>query len=282
MPDARGHGLSDAPASGYSNQDHARDIAGLIQALDLDKPAVGGHSMGAATTLRLVADYPDLASCAILEDPPMWSAGPPAAAPGRPNPRESIRRTVLDAQSSDLQTTINRGKTEHPSWSDEEWQPWADAKKHVSTHFLDEMATVPAARNWRDLLARVQSPDAADHLGPRARRHRHPEASAEAQQILPIPPGDQTRRRRPQHPPRTIRPVPRRRQDLPAPRTPGATKPRRHLTPIHPIDTQIGVCYQASASRRTQRGALGRVLRRRWAFGGSHRRVDARQPTKHT
>src|SRR5262245_43007356 len=71
MPDARGHGLSDAPTEGYTNTDHAQDLAGFIQALNLEQPAVAGHSMGAATTLRLIADYPDLASCAILEDPPM-------------------------------------------------------------------------------------------------------------------------------------------------------------------------------------------------------------------
>ncbi|MDQ6675325.1 MAG: hypothetical protein M3069_32090 [Chloroflexota bacterium] len=40
----------------------------------------GGHSVGAATTLRPVADYPELASCAVLE-----------------------------AQATDLQTTIAPG-----------------------------------------------------------------------------------------------------------------------------------------------------------------------------
>src|ERR1051326_8964463 len=87
MPDARGHGQSDAPASGYSSSDHAADLAGLIKGLALDRPAVGGHSMGAATTLRLIADYPDLARCAILEDPPMWLGEGRPATPGRQDPR---------------------------------------------------------------------------------------------------------------------------------------------------------------------------------------------------
>ena len=129
--------------------------------------------------------YPDLASCAILEDPPIWSAGPPTSAPGRPSPREGIRRTVLDAQSADLETVITRGKTQHPSWAEAEWQPWADAKKHVSTNFLDELATVPPAANWRELLARVKVPDAADHLGPRTRRHRRPRSRRGSDHILP-------------------------------------------------------------------------------------------------
>src|SRR4051812_9882211 len=185
MPDARGHGLSDAPASGYSNQDHARDIAGLITALELDKPAVGGHSMGGATTLRLVADYPDLASCAILEDPPIWSTPPSAPTSGRPNPREAMRRTVLDAKAGDLQTVIASGKTEHPSWSDDEWQPWADAKQHVSTQFLDEMASVPPAANWRELLGQVKAPTLLVTADPERGAIVTPEAAAEAQRILP-------------------------------------------------------------------------------------------------
>src|SRR5207244_10628335 len=44
MPDARGHGLSDAPESGYTSADRAADLAALIEALRLLKPTVGGHS----------------------------------------------------------------------------------------------------------------------------------------------------------------------------------------------------------------------------------------------
>ncbi|MCP4687120.1 MAG: alpha/beta hydrolase, partial [Desulfobacterales bacterium] len=51
MYDARGHGLSDAPEAGYSAEDHAADLAGLIQALELKdpRPVLMGHSMGAST-----------------------------------------------------------------------------------------------------------------------------------------------------------------------------------------------------------------------------------------
>ena len=36
MVDARGHGLSAVPKTGYSTDDHAADLADLVQALDLD------------------------------------------------------------------------------------------------------------------------------------------------------------------------------------------------------------------------------------------------------
>jgi pimeloyl-ACP methyl ester carboxylesterase len=102
MPDARGHGLSDAPSSGYSSADHAADLAGLIAALDLRRPAVGGHSMGAATTLRLLADHPDLVRCAILEDPPFLMTERPAPAPGERDARAEFRATVQRAKDNDL------------------------------------------------------------------------------------------------------------------------------------------------------------------------------------
>jgi pimeloyl-ACP methyl ester carboxylesterase len=39
LPDARGHGLSDAPERGYTTSDHAGDLAGFINALG--SPAAG-------------------------------------------------------------------------------------------------------------------------------------------------------------------------------------------------------------------------------------------------
>src|SRR5438105_6683569 len=47
MPDARGHGMSEAPDGGYTSADHAADLAGVIRGLGLERPAVAGHSMGA-------------------------------------------------------------------------------------------------------------------------------------------------------------------------------------------------------------------------------------------
>src|SRR5947207_4628322 len=43
MPDARGHGLTDAPDAGYDHTTRAADLAAFVQALGLDRPVVGGH-----------------------------------------------------------------------------------------------------------------------------------------------------------------------------------------------------------------------------------------------
>ncbi|MBP6803028.1 MAG: alpha/beta hydrolase, partial [Chloroflexi bacterium] len=57
MPDARGHGLSARVQPGEP-LDNAADVAGLITALGLRKPVVGGHSMGGLTATELGARYP--------------------------------------------------------------------------------------------------------------------------------------------------------------------------------------------------------------------------------
>ena len=57
--DLRGHGLSDAPPAGYSLDDMADDLLGLLDALDVERPVVVGHSYGADIALYFAAAHPD-------------------------------------------------------------------------------------------------------------------------------------------------------------------------------------------------------------------------------
>ena len=74
MPDARGHGLSDAPDGDYGPLEQAADLAGVIEGLGLQRPIIVGHSMGALTALTLAGRYPALPGAIALEDPPPWWA----------------------------------------------------------------------------------------------------------------------------------------------------------------------------------------------------------------
>src|SRR5690349_23872155 len=49
MPDARGHGNSSTPLTGYRYEDHARDVIGLIRELGLAASVLLGSSMGGLT-----------------------------------------------------------------------------------------------------------------------------------------------------------------------------------------------------------------------------------------
>jgi pimeloyl-ACP methyl ester carboxylesterase len=73
VPDLRGHGQSDAPASGYALPDYAGDLVELIEAC-LGSPGpvpVVGHSLGALVGMTLAALRPDLVSWLVLLDPPL-------------------------------------------------------------------------------------------------------------------------------------------------------------------------------------------------------------------
>lgn len=74
--DLRGRGLSDKPESGYSMADHAVDIVGLLDALEIEQTVVGGHSYGAFLTFYLAANYPARVAKLILIDIAKEAADP--------------------------------------------------------------------------------------------------------------------------------------------------------------------------------------------------------------
>jgi len=67
--DARGHGRTDAPPSGYAVDDRVADLVGVLDALDLEDPVLYGHSMGGGTVAAAAARHPECASAVVLEDP---------------------------------------------------------------------------------------------------------------------------------------------------------------------------------------------------------------------
>ena len=114
--DLRGHGYSDVPADGYSPQDMAEDLAQLLEALEIERPVIVGHSYGADIALYLAAAYPERVSEVIAiesalpaledsrrgEDWVGWSywagaleqAGHPVPPEHRSNLRYMIRATI--------------------------------------------------------------------------------------------------------------------------------------------------------------------------------------------
>src|SRR5216684_8973937 len=69
-PDMRGHGQSDAPASGYTPNDYANDLLELIEAELAPPVPVVGHSLGALVAMAMAELRPDLVSWLVLLDPP--------------------------------------------------------------------------------------------------------------------------------------------------------------------------------------------------------------------
>ncbi len=57
LVDLRGHGKSDTPPHGYHMDDMARDVAGMMDCLHLDRVHIIGSSLGAEVGLSLAANY---------------------------------------------------------------------------------------------------------------------------------------------------------------------------------------------------------------------------------
>jgi pimeloyl-ACP methyl ester carboxylesterase len=56
--DLRGHGYSGTPPTGYSPDDMASDLQQLLEALEIERPVIVGHSYGADIALYLAARQP--------------------------------------------------------------------------------------------------------------------------------------------------------------------------------------------------------------------------------
>lgn len=63
---ARGHGESDRPAAGYEISNMAADVRALLDALDVERAVIVGHSMGAAIALLFAAAYPERVAGLVL------------------------------------------------------------------------------------------------------------------------------------------------------------------------------------------------------------------------
>ncbi len=67
--DLRGRGLSDRPDT-YSMAEHSADVLGALDALGLERVALGGHSFGGLLTLYLAATAPERVERALVLDAP--------------------------------------------------------------------------------------------------------------------------------------------------------------------------------------------------------------------
>jgi N-formylmaleamate deformylase len=74
--DARGHGQSDRANGAFNDTLRVADLVAVVSQLELDRPAMLGHSMGAATIALAVAATPSLSRGIVLEDPAWWEIPP--------------------------------------------------------------------------------------------------------------------------------------------------------------------------------------------------------------
>ncbi|MES2535845.1 MAG: alpha/beta hydrolase [Pseudomonadota bacterium] len=68
VPDLRGTGASEKPATGYDKKTMAQDIHGLVKSLGFDKATIVGHDIGLMVAYAYAAQYPDETDHLVLMD----------------------------------------------------------------------------------------------------------------------------------------------------------------------------------------------------------------------
>lgn len=156
LPDARGHGRSARVQSG-ENIDAVADLAGLITALGLEKPVLGGHSMGGGVSAQTAACHPELIRALILEDPAWFNPQPPkdpnAKEEPRPNPFADFLTKVKDLP---LEEVMAKCRQDSPTWPEIELRPWAESKKQFDPTFLQ--VRMPFRTDWREVAKALPCP----------------------------------------------------------------------------------------------------------------------------
>ncbi|MEZ4662611.1 MAG: alpha/beta hydrolase [Caldilineaceae bacterium] len=163
MVDARGHGRSDAPEAGYNPPTMAADLAGVITGLGLSKPVVMGHSMGGSTTMALAGLYPDLPGAIIIEDSGASNrmGGNSAEAKAR---LQQWHDRMVNLQSKTRAEVLQQGRTDNPTWSDAELEPWSHAKLRFNLNALNREGAGDV--NWEHILGHITCPALLLHADP--------------------------------------------------------------------------------------------------------------------
>lgn len=131
--DIRGRGLSSAPEKGYSLPDYAADVETVLRGLDIERPILLGHSMGARIAVAHAVLYPAPRTPLIVIDPPLTGPGRTPYSISEDTFVKSIRDARAGATKDDMRPYF-------PSWSDDHlqlrarWLGTCDEGAVIQTH----------------------------------------------------------------------------------------------------------------------------------------------------
>jgi pimeloyl-ACP methyl ester carboxylesterase len=156
MVDTRGHGLTDPFTPADDSNTLVKDVVEFVGAMKFEKPILMGHSMGAATVMRLGADYPDLAKAIVMLDPGLGRRGPggPGAGARPPEARGA------DTQGSDRTAAPRNTERDAAPRAPEQRAASAPDRLRISMFGSPETLVAQNNYNFEDLVAtcRRQNP----------------------------------------------------------------------------------------------------------------------------
>lgn len=176
MLDTRGHGLSDPFTPADDGDTLVKDVVEFVEAMDFAKPILMGHSMGAATVMRVGAEYPDLAQAIVMLDPGLARrapaargarpSGPPraaAAAASAPDPLSismfGSPETLVAQNNYALEDLVAKCRRQTPKWDLVDCEYWALSKKQYHGAYTSEaQAAMSGTMATGESLAKIPVP----------------------------------------------------------------------------------------------------------------------------
>ena len=116
VPDQRGTGWTDAPATGYERDQLLADVVALLDALEIDRVHLVGHDWGALIGFLLCFEHPErVRSFMSIAIPHPYIRFTPKAVPGLPAPVVPVRgRHAGPGSQAPALGTSALGAAHHP------------------------------------------------------------------------------------------------------------------------------------------------------------------------
>jgi pimeloyl-ACP methyl ester carboxylesterase len=147
MMDYRGHGLSDAPLTGYTTEDYTADAVGLIEGLKLNKPIIIGHSMGGSVVAQIVLTRPQLIQKAVLIDPPGVAKALFKNEAEKKKALLFFQKDIKYVNNASLDTLLKEAAKRHPQISEQARRRWADSKVQTKPQIAETVINLPYLGN---------------------------------------------------------------------------------------------------------------------------------------
>ncbi len=183
MLDTRGHGLSDPFTAGDNGETLIKDVVEFVKVMKFKNPILMGHSMGAATVMRLGAEYPEVGRAIIMLDPllraraggtpnagrgvpnrnPQPQSQPQTTSPaGTPNNRLSVSmfgspETLVAQNNYSFEDLVATGHRQNPLWDKMDVEYWALSKKQYHGPYTTEASqAMTGTMNIGSSLSKIQ------------------------------------------------------------------------------------------------------------------------------